>query len=159
MKVVVLRSVSFVMTPPTVSTPMSKRVTCKSSRSCTCEDASPERVTPRRSLPRKNVPRSGVALVELLQVSREAELIATPKPAPTTPEKAPKPGAAEEDRKDQQCDMTPRKHARAQSKPTSEATPSGSARSSRRKHIKYPATWSAWRLCAADDDACREHAD
>ena len=47
-----------------------------------------------------------MALVELLQVSREAELIATPKPAPTTPEKAPKPGAAEEDRKDQQCDMT-----------------------------------------------------
>ena len=45
MKVVVLRSVSFVTTPPTVSTPMSKRVTCKSSRSCTCEDASPVRVT------------------------------------------------------------------------------------------------------------------
>ena len=30
-----------------------------------------------------------MALVGLLQVSREAELIATPKPAPTTPEKAP----------------------------------------------------------------------
>ena len=48
MKVVVLRSVSFVITPPTVSTPMSKRVMSKSSRSCTCEDASPERVTTKK---------------------------------------------------------------------------------------------------------------
>ena len=45
MGVVVLRSVSFVMTPPAISIPVSKEVTSKNSRFCTCKDASPERMT------------------------------------------------------------------------------------------------------------------
>ena len=45
----VLRSVSFVMTPPAVSTPVSKRETSKSSKSCACEDASPEKVATKKN--------------------------------------------------------------------------------------------------------------
>ena len=45
MRMVVLRSVSFVLTPPAISIPVSKEVTSKNSRSCTCKDASPERMT------------------------------------------------------------------------------------------------------------------
>ena len=33
------------MTPPAISIPVSKEVTSKNSRSCTCKDASPERMT------------------------------------------------------------------------------------------------------------------
>ena len=45
MRVVVLRSMSFVMTPPTVSIPVSKGMTSKNRESCACEDPSPERMT------------------------------------------------------------------------------------------------------------------
>ena len=40
----------------------------------------------------------------------------------------------------------------------SEATPAENAQSTGRENIKCPSTWSAWRLCAGDGDACREHA-
>ena len=161
MRVVVLRSVSFVMTPPAISIPVSKEVTSKNSRSCTCKDASPERMTTMMNTASHNRSRvSRVALVGLLQIFREAELFATPEPAPTTLERARVLRGSRRRRPQGPTNRhDPRKYARAQNEPTSEAAPTGSAQSSGRRRIKCPSTWSAWRLCAVDGDACREHAD
>ena len=80
---------SFVMTPPAVSKPIDKEVTSKSSKSCTCEDPSPVRMaTMVNSTLRNHVLRPAIALVGLLRILRVAELSASPRPAPTAPEKA-----------------------------------------------------------------------
>ena len=160
MRMVVLRSVSFVMTPPADSTPMSKRVTSKSSRSCVCEDASPERVaTKKEPYLAKTYQGSLVTRVGLLKVFKEVERNATPGPAPVTPRKARKPRSRRRRLQGPANQHDPRKHARAQSEPTSVATPNRKHTKRQEEQIKCPSTWSAWRLCADGGDACREHAD
>ena len=147
---------SFVMTPPAVSTPIDKGVTSKSSKSCTCEDSEDGHHDELHLAQ----PFSGIviALVGLLRILRVAEL---PRPAPTAPEKAhvlrrnrrkrPRPPTLPHD---------PQKRARVQDKTHSQRRHASRKRAAhRREHVKFPSTWSVWRLCADDGDACREHAD
>ena len=112
MGVVVLRSMSFVMTPPAASKPVNKGVTSRSGESCACEDPSPV----------------------------VAELSALPEPAPKAPERAhvlhrsrrkrPHPPTLSHD---------PRKCARTQDKPTdSDATPAENAQSTGGSKSNFP---------------------
>ena len=77
-----------------------------------------------------------MALVGLIQIFGEAELFATPKPAPMTLERA----RRSRRRRPQGPTIRhdPRKHARAQNEPTSEATPSRNTRNSRGSNSNVP---------------------
>ena len=129
------------LTPPAISIPVSKGVTSRSSKSCACEDPSPERMTTMMNSASRNRSRGAkTALVGLLHIFREAELFATPEPTSTTLERAhvllrrwrkgPHRPTLPHD---------PRKCARAQDKPTkSDAAPGNSAQNSRGNKSNVP---------------------
>ena len=158
---VVLRSMSFVMTPRAVSKPIDKKETSKSNKTCACEGPSPTR-RPHDELHHAQAFSGNVkALVGLLRVLRVAELAAPPPPASGAPEEA---QVLHQSRRKRPRPPTllhdPRKCARAQDETHSQRSHASRKRAEhRREHVKYPSTWSAWRLCAGDGDACRGHAD
>ena len=86
--------------------------------------------------------------VGLLKVFKEVERNATPGPAPVTPRRARKPRSHRGRLQGPANRHDPRKHARAQSEPTSVATPNRKHTKRQEEQIKCPSTWSAWRLCA-----------
>ena len=97
--------------------------------------------------------------MELPRVCREVERNAAPGTAPMTPRRASEPRSRGRRLQGPAGRHDPRKRARTQSKPTSVTTLVRKHTKRQRERTKCPSTWSAWRLCADDGDACREHAD
>ena len=107
-RTVVLRAMNFVMTAPAVSTPMSKRVKSKSSKSCTCVNASPERVATKKNPNSQVHAREAEATyVELLRVCKRSRAeCRTGDERRQRRAKPANPEAAREECKDRQDDMT-----------------------------------------------------
>ena len=101
-----------------------------------------------------------VALVWLLRILRVSELSASPRPAPHSARKSPRPAPEAQEKTTSTNSSMILRSVRVQDQTHSQRRHASRKRAEhRREHVKFPSTWSAWRLCAGDGDACREHAD
>ena len=152
---------SSVMTPPAISIPMSKEVTSKSSRSCTCEDPSPERMTAVMNSASRNRSREQNSACWAPPDFQRSRAVCHARASADDAGRSPR--AAQEPQEKTATTNTSTSPSKVCTCPERTHEKQCKARQQRaeqqREQIKCPSTWSAWRLCADGGDACRGHAD